>query len=559
LFSGKSFIFFGCSLAQTKIFTERVVERGGKIVSNNTGQWPPSHIVICATTYPDTLLSDALEVVSNEWLTQCLHTNILLPFNDYPSCSLDRENEHADEGSRSCEAGAGKDDSLEGKGKEEMVARLLHKRFPVEHNNSAVVSVLQQLVKYEKAVGGDDISYQQGKGYEHVNSRALAIQQAVASIKAEGAVELLGPADVGKGWTDRERKHAKQQLLGIDFIGESIANHILQILDTGTCSAVEAHKQNGDLSSSSTGMCRRVSGGHSKAAFLKLVGIGDNTARLLFDCGYRTVEELKRAPLEQLLSNLGTLRPHYRERLQFGLEYSEQLATPPSFEELAEIEQHLRDVLDSQFGGGWEMMLVGGTRRRGGVAATACGPGSKRSSPDADFLITHTTRYPEHEVMTELVERLKADGKLDTRFLMLQAGKNGDASLQRLKERSAEIERGRYNMDMMDRLFGVWITKAGHRRRVDLVMTPPGQWPFALLGWTGSVLLNRLMRRHARDLRGGLAGDKGYCLTNHGLVRIDDKLLVPHETEPGKAPFATEREICEYLELPFLAPEFRNA
>ena len=34
-------------------------------------------------------------------------------------------------------------------------------------------------------------------------------------------------------------------------------------------------------------------------------------------------------------------------------------------------------------------------------------------------------------------------------------------------------------------------------------MAPPEQWPFALLGWTGSVLLNRLMRRgNAMQWRG---------------------------------------------------------
>jgi DNA polymerase/3'-5' exonuclease PolX len=53
----------------------------------------------------------------------------------------------------------------------------------------------------------------------------------------------------------------------------------------------------------------------------------------------------------------------------------------------------------------------------------------------------------------------------------------------------------RYNIDKFDKAFGVWITKAGLRRRIDIVMVPPEQWAYALIGWTGSIMLNRFMRR----------------------------------------------------------------
>ena len=37
-----------------------------------------------------------------------------------------------------------------------------------------------------------------------------------------------------------------------------------------------------------------------------------------------------------------------------------------------------------------------------------------------------------------------------------------------------------------DKVFGMFKTKAGKWRRLDVIMTPFGQYPFCLLGWTGS-------------------------------------------------------------------------
>jgi DNA polymerase mu len=110
----------------------------------------------------------------------------------------------------------------------------------------------------------------------------------------------------------------------------------------------------------------------------------------------------------------------------------------------------------------------------------------------------------------------------------------------------------RYNIDKFDKLFGVWITKEGKRRRLDIVMVPPEQWAYALIGWTGSIMLNRFMRRYARD-------QLGYCLTNHGIVRIRDRALVPNELPGDGRTLQTEKEVFEFLGLPYIPPHLRNA
>lgn len=41
-------------------------------------------------------------------------------------------------------------------------------------------------------------------------------------------------------------------------------------------------------------------------------------------------------------------------------------------------------------------------------------------------------------------------------------------------------------MDAYDHVWGIFITSAGKRRRMDVIIIPPGMcWPFAQLGWTG--------------------------------------------------------------------------
>uniref|UniRef100_A0A2K6TIN8 DNA-directed DNA/RNA polymerase mu n=1 Tax=Saimiri boliviensis boliviensis TaxID=39432 RepID=A0A2K6TIN8_SAIBB len=56
--------------------------------------------------------------------------------------------------------------------------------------------------------------------------------------------------------------------------------------------------------------------------------------------------------------------------------------------------------------------------------------------------------------------------------------------------------------------------------RVDLVVVPISQFPFALLGWTGSKLFQRELRRFSRK-------EKGLWLNSHGLFDPDSPGLTP--------------------------------
>ncbi|XP_003797611.1 DNA-directed DNA/RNA polymerase mu isoform X2 [Otolemur garnettii] len=79
--------------------------------------------------------------------------------------------------------------------------------------------------------------------------------------------------------------------------------------------------------------------------------------------------------------------------------------------------------------------------------------------------------------------------------------------------------------------------------RVDLVVAPISQFPFALLGWTGSKLFQRELRRFSRK-------EKGLCLNSHGLFNPEQNTVFH---------VASEEDIFRHLGLEYLPPEQRNA
>ena len=58
-----------------------------------------------------------------------------------------------------------------------------------------------------------------------------------------------------------------------------------------------------------------------------------------------------------------------------------------------------------------------------------------------------------------------------------------------------------------DKVFGMFMTKNGKVRRMDLIITPLEEYPFCLLGWTGSKQYLRFLRQHA--------GNCGMYLNSH--------------------------------------------
>uniref|UniRef100_A0A674I598 DNA-directed DNA/RNA polymerase mu n=1 Tax=Terrapene triunguis TaxID=2587831 RepID=A0A674I598_9SAUR len=111
---------------------------------------------------------------------------------------------------------------------------------------------------------------------------------------------------------------------------------------------------------------------------------------------------------------------------------------------------------------------------------------------------------------------------------------------------------GRDVLDRFERCFSIFRLEVQGRPgaargwkavRVDLVVAPVGQFPFALLGWTGS-------RHFERELRRFAGHERKMVLNSHTLYDTRLNLFLPA---------ASEEEIFQHLGLEYVPPTQRNA
>ena len=89
--------------------------------------------------------------------------------------------------------------------------------------------------------------------------------------------------------------------------------------------------------------------------------------------------------------------------------------------------------------------------------------------------------------------------------------------------------------------------------QVDLMVMPPGRAGTYLVHFTGSAAHNVRLRELARD--------RGWSLSEHGFVRLDDEgrpVVVGGGGGAEPRTFETEAEVYDFLGLPFIEPELRE-
>jgi len=88
-------------------------------------------------------------------------------------------------------------------------------------------------------------------------------------------------------------------------------------------------------------------------------------------------------------------------------------------------------------------------------------------------------------------------------------------------------------------------------RRVDFLYTPPEEFPFAILYFTGSKIFNTVMRHRALEM--------GLTMNEHGLYKLE-KDSKQKMVKGGKVEnvFVTEKDIFTYLNLEYKTPEERK-
>ena len=218
--------------------------------------------------------------------------------------------------------------------------------------------------------------------------------------------------------------------------------------------------------------------------FLHISGVGPKKATELVKLGFTSIETLRNDP------NVNTI---LNDKQIIGLKHYDDILKRIPKEEIDEHNKYLQSVL-KKIDPHAELTIAGSYRRR-------CS-----DSGDIDVLLKGTSK-----LYKTFIDYLEKDGYLyDT------------------------LAKGTKKYNGLSKLPGTLTF-----RRIDIMITKPEEYPFAILYFTGSKDFNTLMRQHALSL--------GYSMNEYSLKHESDKNVVDHV-------FSSEKDIFEYLEYPYVEP-----
>ncbi|XP_078095598.1 DNA-directed DNA/RNA polymerase mu isoform X1 [Mustelus asterias] len=323
----------------------------------------------------------------------------------------------------------------------------------------------------------------------------------------------------------------------IPNLGDHSRKVIKEILEDGTCSEVQNLIQSESF--------------QTRKQFTTIFGVGVKTADKWFREGLRTLDELRSSKIK------------LSKEQEAGLLYYEDLIKPVTKAE-ADLIRQIVEATVHRFRPAAVVTLTGGFRR------------GKEYGHDVDFLITHREEGKEEGLISQVISSLTAQGIIlydDITDNSYHEWKNQEPEifdhfakcfsifkLQKEMVNNVEPSRPCSNGSLAEneprgiRLTShagttQHITTAAAKEkdwkavRVDLVVAPFGQYAYALLGWTGSRLFERDLRRYAKHF-------KHMSLSSHSLFdKKQNKFL----------PAATEEEIFAHLGLDYIPPQERHA
>lgn len=324
-------------------------------------------------------------------------------------------------------------------------------------------------------------------GFEGSEGRQLSFCRASAALKALP-----------------NRVTALSQLQGLAYVGDHAHRVIQELLEHGVCEEVERVR-----------LSERY---QAMKLFTQIFGVGVKTADRWYRNGLRTLDDLREQP--QRLT----------QQQKVGLQHFQDLSALVQRPEVDALQQ-LVEAAVTQTLPGATVTLTGGFRR------------GKLQGHDVDLLITHPQEGQEAGLLPRVLRGLEEQG------LVLYYQHHRSLRFDR-----AQRTRHRQAMDTLESSFCVFRlprpagstmqgTPAWKAVRVDLVIVPFSQFPFALLCWTGSKHFERELHRFSRK-------ERGLCLTSQGLSDSEQKVLL-HAT--------SEADIFRHLGLEYLPPEQRNA
>lgn len=228
--------------------------------------------------------------------------------------------------------------------------------------------------------------------------------------------------------------------------------------------------------------------------FTQVYGIGPKKAKEL-------VEKYKITSIKELRDNEDLLN----DKQKIGLKYYEDILERIPREEIDEYKDLLERIVKDLNIIGSSIEIVGSYRR------------GAEDSGDIDIIIGN--KNGNDEIFNKLIEKLVEEKII---IEILSKGKIKSLVMAKLPTKNA--------------------------RRVDFLYSPPEEYAFAILYFTGSALFNTVMRQQALNM--------GYSMNEHGLYKMDTK----GETKGKKIDILlnNEKDIFDFLQLEYKEPNERK-
>lgn len=317
------------------------------------------------------------------------------------------------------------------------------------------------------------------------NKRDKIIQELETMIKKETVLNNLYKIRAYRKVVDQLRKLDKiytyDDVKEVKGIGPKIKQKIEEILKTGKLESAER--------------ARKLVNIESYDELLKIHGIGINTAKELIELhNIKSISDLN----ERIKTNPDLLN----DKQKIGLQYYNdiQLKIPRK-----EAEKHLRKLskLIKTIDKSIDVKIVGSYRR------------GEEYSGDIDLILMinkNSSLEKKIKIFENAIQLLK-----DKKYLV------------------ADLASGRRKYSGICKL-----NKKAIARRIDILVTSPDEYPFALLYFTGDFDINVELRKRA--------GELGYNLNEYGLVSNN----LPQPV------LDSEKEIFNFLGYKYLYPKKRN-
>ena len=229
-----------------------------------------------------------------------------------------------------------------------------------------------------------------------------------------------------------------------------------------------------------------------KYIFYNIYGVGPKKAiELVENDGIKSIEELRKR--QELLN----------DKQKIGLKYYEDILKRIPREEITVFSKLLNDSF-KKIGGDEDKFEIVGSFRRGA-----------ETSGDIDIIVSNTSN--DNTILNKFITQLQKDGVL---IEILSKGKVKSLTIGQLNNKSTP-------------------------RRIDFMYSPPEEFAFATLYFTGSKAFNVVQRK--------IANDQGYTLNEHGLHEFTNK----KKGDKIEKAFPTEEAIFEFLNMVYKKPTER--